>query len=359
MVTAALPLALLPALLITAPSSLQAAGSGRLPDGSAVPAQSLSFPASVTVPSSAAIDPDANSTSGGLPPGIVVTADGGASDPEITPAGLRASYDIPSTALAAYQRAQTVINAADPACRLPWQLLAAIGRVESNHGQFGGSELGADGVARPPIIGVALNGSGTQRITDTDDGRLDGDTLLDRAVGPMQFIPSTWSAVGVDADGDQQRNPQDIDDAALAAAVYLCSGSGDLSTTSGQHDAVFRYNHSEDYVRLVLDIMGDYGSAVPTSYPGYPTSTPSTPTPSTPTPQPGQPTATAVPNPGSTPTPGSGGPNDPALPTVTSPPPGTVLTAAEAAAQCLAEGKVNNPLRSDDAFDRCVADYTS
>jgi len=81
----------------------------------------------------------------------------------------------------------------------------------------------------------------------------------------MQFIPSTWSVVGVDGDGDDQRDPQDIDDAALATAVYLCSGDEDLSTTSGQRSAVYRYNHSQDYVNLVLAIMeayiqGDYSS---------------------------------------------------------------------------------------------------
>ncbi len=60
----------------------------------------------------------------------------------------------------------------------------------------------------------------------------------------MQFIPSTWDIVGVDADGDGQKNPQDIDDAALATAVYLCAGTQDLSTTEGQRAAVFSYNHS-------------------------------------------------------------------------------------------------------------------
>ena len=58
-------------------------------------------------------------------------------------------------------------------------------------------------------------------------------------------------------------------------------------------------------------------------------------------------------------TPPGNDPNRPPLPTVTPPPEGTVLSAAEAAAQCTEEGKVNNPLRSDDEFDLCVADYTS
>ena len=89
-------------------------------------------------------------------------------------------------------------------------------------------------MARPGIYGVALDG--TQQVAlikDTDAGQYDADAKYDRAVGPMQFIPSTWSVVGVDADGDAQRNPQDIDDAALATAVYLCSGEDDLSTLDG------------------------------------------------------------------------------------------------------------------------------
>ena len=94
----------------------------------------------------------------------------------------------------------------------------------------------------------------------------------------MQFIPSTWSVVGVDGDGDGKRNPQDIDDAALATAVYLCSGNEDLSTTAGQRSAVYRYNHSHDYVDLVLSIMQAYAggdfSSVPTSSAGTTTFTP-------------------------------------------------------------------------------------
>jgi hypothetical protein len=85
----------------------------------------------------------------------------------------------------------------------------------------------------------------------------------------MQFIPSTWSVVGVDGDSDGTRNPQDIDDAALATAVYLCSGDDDLSTEKGQRASVYRYNHSNEYVDLVLSIMQAYldgaFSSVPTS----------------------------------------------------------------------------------------------
>jgi membrane-bound lytic murein transglycosylase B len=209
---------------------------GSLPDGTSVPTEAIEAPASVS-------DPDSLTTDGNTQ-NIVATA---------------STNQIPSAALAAYQRAEAVINKADKSCNLTWQLVAAIGRVESNHGRFGGNVLDDDGIAKPGIYGVALNGrKSTKAISDTDGGQFDNDTQWDRAVGPMQFIPSTWSIVGVDADGDAKRNPQDIDDAALATAVYLCSGKDDLSTVMGQRAAVYRYNHSQSYVDLVLSIMNAY-----------------------------------------------------------------------------------------------------
>ena len=175
---------------------------------------------------------------------------------------------ISAAALAAYQRAESVINSADWSCNLTWQLIAAIGRVESNHGQYAGNSLDREGVAQPGIFGPTLDGkNGTQAIMDTDGGQLDQDSVYDRAVGPMQFIPSTWSSVKVDADGDGERNPQDIDDAALAAAVFLCSGYDDLSATAGQRAAVYRYNQSQAYVDLVLSIMDAYSDGEFTSVP--------------------------------------------------------------------------------------------
>ena len=176
------------------------------------------------------------------------------SDSDTLPPGL-GTQSIPEPALAAYQRAAVVIDAADHTCRLDWALLAGIGQVESDHGQFGGSHLDSQGVAHPAIIGLRLDGRhGTSVVRDTDAGRLDGDRRFDRAVGPMQFLPSTWAAVAVDGDGDGVRNVQDIDDAALGSAVYLCAGSGDLSTPAGARAALLRYNHSLAYVARVMSI---------------------------------------------------------------------------------------------------------
>ena len=168
---------------------------------------------------------------------------------------------IPSAALYAYRRAETLLGKADESCKLPWNLVAAIGRVESNHGRSDGNALSADGLAEPGIYGAPLDGrSGRAKITDTDNGSLDKDTVYDRAVGPMQFIPGTWSNVGVDSDNDGKKNPQDVDDAATAAGIYLCAGSDDLSTDKGARAAVHRYNHSDSYVDLVMKISAAYAN---------------------------------------------------------------------------------------------------
>jgi Transglycosylase SLT domain len=169
------------------------------------------------------------------------------------------SSGIPVRALAAYRRSASMVDSADPACHIDWTLVAAIGRVESNHARFGGNQLDLAGVAQPGIIGIPLDGSnGTARITDTDHGLLDRDTTYDRAVGPMQFIPSTWRFAGVDANGDGVKNPQNMADAATATAVYLCSGPGDLSRPADLHAAILRYNPSDSYVRLVGAIADAY-----------------------------------------------------------------------------------------------------
>jgi hypothetical protein len=375
--TALVPLALLSTAWTASLAGIGPAGvaSGddrnKLPDGTSVPGQALEDPASYSVPGKIGL---------GVPSGSV--------DQIIASA---TTNGIPSAALNAYQRAESVINAADKACNLPWQLLAAIGRVESDHGRYGGNTLGTDGVSRPGIFGIPLDGThGTAEISDTDAGQYDNDAVWDRAVGPMQFIPSTWSVVGVDADGDAKRNPQDIDDAALAAAVYLCSGDDNLATEPGQRKSVFRYNHSDEYVDLVLSIMNAYMDGDYTSVPNYITSA-VTFTPdydySWPTftgPKKGtKGTGSGTGGTGTT-SPPATDPTDPPTTDPTDPPTtdptddpvkaleetvkdttdGTtktvtnLLTEPEATLKCTLEGKIDNPLDPNDAFDQCVYDYT-
>lgn len=170
---------------------------------------------------------------------------------------------IPVTALEAYQDGANSANANDRNCHIPWPLLAGIGRVESDHGRYGGAILRPDGTSTKPIIGPPLNGAGTEVITDTDGGSVDGDPVYDRAVGPMQFIPSTWLIYGADGNGDGIKDPFNIFDAALAAANYLCAAGGNLSTTAGQTRAVLSYNHSTAYLNEVLSLEHTYASGNP------------------------------------------------------------------------------------------------
>jgi membrane-bound lytic murein transglycosylase B len=169
-----------------------------------------------------------------------------------------AANGIPNVALNAYRVAAARMDHSDPGCGIDWSLLAGIGRVESDHGRFAGAVLHADGTSTPKIIGIPLNGHGTELVRDTDHGRLDGDTVYDRAVGPMQFIPSTWASYGVAANGDGIADPFNINDAALTAARYLCAAGGNLRTHAGQVAAVLTYNHSDQYLAQVLALADAY-----------------------------------------------------------------------------------------------------
>lgn len=161
-------------------------------------------------------------------------------------------------AMAAYAGAAIDAASKYPGCNLGWNTLAAIGYVESAHGTHGGSSIGADGQVEPPIIGVALNGKGVQAVSDTDGGALDGDSEWDRAVGPMQFIPSTWQRYAQDANLDGVKDPQNIDDAVASAASYLCQSGGDLSQPANWIAAVNAYNPSVAYNNRVAQTADHY-----------------------------------------------------------------------------------------------------
>ncbi|MCK8679085.1 lytic transglycosylase domain-containing protein [Streptomyces lichenis] len=167
-----------------------------------------------------------------------------------------AEAGIPATVLAAYRQAEEYLKSTDPGCNLPWQLLAGIGKVES--GQARGGQVGADGTTLTPILGPALNGVGFARITDTDKGAYDEDAVHDRAVGPMQFIPSTWETWGRDGNGDGRKDPNNIYDAARAAGLYLCANDRDLALKRDLDKAILSYNRSTEYLSTVLTWFGFY-----------------------------------------------------------------------------------------------------
>ncbi|MET7932282.1 lytic transglycosylase [Streptomyces sp. NPDC005322] len=178
--------------------------------------------------------------------------------PGLPGGGAKAEAGIPASVLDAYKRAEAALNKSKPGCDLPWQLLAAIGKVES--GQARGGNLDSEGTTVAPILGPALNGKGFALIKDTDGGAYDGDRTHDRAVGPMQFIPSTWANWGKDGNGDGEKNPNNVYDAALAAGAYLCAGSRDLSVQDDLNDAILGYNRSREYLNTVLSWFEYYKS---------------------------------------------------------------------------------------------------
>jgi cell wall-associated NlpC family hydrolase len=130
----------------------------------------------------------------------------------------RALADIPARLLGLYQQAAATCPG------LPWTVLAAVGKQESDHGR-------------------------------------DPDQTSDAgAVGPMQFLPATFTAYAypVPPGGANPPTPWDTTDAVYAAARLLCAhgGNGGADITS----AVFAYNHSQTYVTSVLATADTYGT---------------------------------------------------------------------------------------------------
>ncbi|CAJ1580731.1 lytic transglycosylase domain-containing protein [[Mycobacterium] wendilense] len=179
------------------------------------------------------------------PPAAVVTA----------PGALR----IPSIALSAYRNAESMLNRAQPSCGVSWNLLAGIGRIESGHANGGATDTRGNPVK--PIYGPALDGTlpGNEIIVQSVQA---GRVTYARAMGPMQFLPGTWSRYASDGDGDGEADPQNIYDATLAAARYLCSGNMNLRDQDQVLTAILRYNNSMAYARNVLGWAAAYATGV-------------------------------------------------------------------------------------------------
>ena len=136
---------------------------------------------------------------------------------------------IPAITLSAYRNAERMMAGAAPGCGVSWNLLAGIGRIESLHANGGATD--ARGTAVRPIYGPALDGTlpGNEVIVQSAQaGRL----IYARAMGPMQFLPGTWARYASDGDGDGRADVQNVYDASLAAAHYLCSGGLNLRDQS-------------------------------------------------------------------------------------------------------------------------------
>jgi membrane-bound lytic murein transglycosylase B len=172
---------------------------------------------------------------------------------------------IPAIALSAYRNAEQMMAASDPGCGISWNLLAGIGRIESMHANGGATD--ARGTAIRPIYGPTLDGTlpGNEVIVQS---RVGGQVTYARAMGPMQFLPGTWARYASDGKGDGTVDPQNLFDATLAAARYLCSGGLNLRDPAQAMSAILRYNNSMPYAQNVLGWAAAYATgAVPVDLP--------------------------------------------------------------------------------------------
>lgn len=179
------------------------------------------------------------------PPAVVVNSPG--------------AMRIPTMALNAYRNAERMMAVAAPGCGVSWNLLAGIGRIESMHANGGATD--ARGTAVRPIYGPSLDGSlpGNEIIVQSSQA---GRVQYARAMGPMQFLPGTWSRYASDGDGDGKADPQNLFDSTLSAARYLCTGGLNLRDQSQVLSSILRYNNSIPYARNVLGWAAAYATGV-------------------------------------------------------------------------------------------------
>jgi membrane-bound lytic murein transglycosylase B len=179
------------------------------------------------------------------PPPIVVSSPG--------------SLRIPAIALSAYRNAERMMASAYPGCGVSWNLLAGIGRIESLHANGGATD--PQGTSVQGIFGPSLDGTlaGNEVIVQSVQA---GRVTYARAMGPMQFLPGTWARYASDANGDGKADIQNLYDASLGAARYLCSGNLNLRDRSQVLAAILRYNNSMAYAQNVLGWAAAYATGV-------------------------------------------------------------------------------------------------
>ena len=171
-----------------------------------------------------------------------------ACSPRSTGSSSRSSRSTPTTA------PPTTIADERPACGVRWWGIAGISRVEGRHGTYGGTTLEPNGDTTRRIIGIQLNGANeTAVVGDSDGGTLDGDPAYDRAVGPMQFIPQTWSRLrGRRQRGRHHARRSTCTTPRSPPPTTSAPSSSGLDADPGLRTAYFSYNHSVAYVDAVL-----------------------------------------------------------------------------------------------------------
>lgn len=170
--------------------------------------------------------------------------------------------DMSLVVIDAYFRASIQMAERRPGCGISWDQLAGVGLIESRHGSYGGNTVGFDGRTSGEILGPVLDGDPFAAIPDSEGGALDGNTEWDRAVGPMQFIPTSWQIYGLDGNADGLKDPHNLYDAAYAAAEHLCRGYSGIQGDAVYRRALLGYNRSAVYGSDVMAARRGYAAAV-------------------------------------------------------------------------------------------------
>lgn len=142
---------------------------------------------------------------------------------------------IPELVFYAYRAAEMQLAIDAPECGLPWNLLAAIGRLSSGHADGGRTDI--LGTLTTPVV--------------TPEGSL----------GPMRLAPATWERYSADGNADGTADPQNVFDATLAAGARMCAEGGNLREPDGVARAVALFDPSPDYLANVRTWSDSYAKA--------------------------------------------------------------------------------------------------
>jgi cell wall-associated NlpC family hydrolase len=154
-------------------------------------------------------------------------------------ANVGTALDIPPRALVGYATGELVARQEHPGCHLSWVTLAGLGKASSNHGRFGGVQIGPDGAMSKALGAVPLQGAA-------------GESATEKRSGPLQLTSQQWTRNDQSIPGSAKPDVQDVDDAAVAAGRVLCAGGADLAAGTGWWKQVGAYRDSDLFRQQVL-----------------------------------------------------------------------------------------------------------